>query len=680
MAGEETVGSIIGYLRLETGDFERGITKALALTKVLDGQDVKVDVKTNSQSVERDLTRVSRAAQGVQRDVGGMGRSFSGGGMMSAPVIVGGIAAGMALLGPVTGAATAALGGFVGAAGTAALAFVGFKHEIDTGTALGQVLQGQLTGLKNDFVALGTTAASAMSGDVLNGLTTIRHFLPTINPEVEALAGHLGRAFNTSSKGVVSALQTMMPLLQDGGRYAEVLANKFASFAASQDFKDFIDYARRELPNVGAAIISLAGGVKDLAVALAPVGDDLIELIHVSGQAASTIAPVVSGISRLGHIAMLGAAPLQLLGLQLDNSREAAKGATDAVDEHTSHLLTLQTAVSSTAGALGTTDAALQAALTAQENHTKAAQAATLQMQVEGDAAGLLKQQLDKLNGKAIGAAQAQNTFDSALANSNKHIAANGKTIDRATTSLAGNSAAAVANRGELIRQVTAAEDVATAMRDNGASTDETRKKMISMRDQIIANAKAHGLDATKVQEFVDKLYKIPKKIPPTKVEVQTAAAMASIAAFQKAINALHGKTVTTHYAYTGTLPNGGRSTAGGSTFAEGGVIGGFAKGGKIPGYAGGTIVGPGTGTSDSILAAIAGTREMIRVSNGEFISTAASQRRNRAALEAGNKGAELTVAGQGGGRQVVNNWHIQSTDPFAIAREQARIADMTGV
>src|SRR5690348_473214 len=306
MAGEETVGSIIGYLRLETGDFERGITKALALTRVLDGQDVKVDVKTNSQSVERDLTRVSRAAQGVQRDVGGMGRSFSGGGMMSAPVIVGGIAAGMALLGPVTGAATAALGGFVGAAGTAALAFVGFKHEIDTGTALGQVLQGQLTGLKNDFVALGTTAASAMSGDVLNGLTTIRHFLPTINPEVEALAGHLGRAFNTSSKGVVSALQTMMPLLQDGGRYAEVLANKFASFAASGEFKDFVAYARRELPEVITNVMDLVDGAVSLSVALAPVGDQLVALIGFLGDVAKAGSPVVHFFAEANKFTLAG--------------------------------------------------------------------------------------------------------------------------------------------------------------------------------------------------------------------------------------------------------------------------------------------------------------------------------------------------------------------------------------
>jgi hypothetical protein len=682
VAGEEVVGSIVGFLRLDADEFHREITKALAEIKLLSSTDAKVKVKVdNAPSVERDLTRVSRAAQGVGRDFDKMGGSFRGGGMMSGPVIVGGIAAAMALLGPVTGAATAAMGGFVGVAGTAALAFVGFKHEIEQGTALGQVLQGQLDGIKSEFSDLGATAASAMSGDVLKGLSEIRRFLPTINPEVEALAGHLGRAFDTSAKGVVSGLQAMMPLLEDGGRYAEVLANKFADFTASQDFKDFVEYARRELPNVGSAIVSLAGGFKDLAVALAPVGDDLIEIIHVTGEAASTIAPVVSITSKLARVAAIGANPLQFLAHGLQQSRDAANEATPAIDEHTSHLLTLQSVQSPLASALGTTDAALNAVREAHQKSADAAANATLQMQYEGDAAGLLKQALDKLNGKALSVAETQNAFDSALANSNKHIAANGKTIDRATTSLAGNSAAAVANRGELIRQVKAAEDAATAYRDNGHSADETSAKMKAMRDQIIKNAHAHGLDEKAVKAFIDQIYKIPTKIPPTKLEVEKATAMAGIAAFQKAIDTLHGKRVEVgvHYAYTGVLPNGGHSQHGGTTM-DAGATGGLIDNGIRKFSGGGLLTGPGTGTSDSILAAIAGTKEMIRVANGEFISTAASQRRNRAALEAGNRGAQLAVAGQGGGQPIVNHWHLSQTDPYAIAREQARIADMAGV
>lgn len=669
MAGEEVVGGVVGFLRMDISDFERDMLKALALVKALDGQDINVDIKTNSKSVERDLAGAGRAAKGAAREVDGMGSSFKG--LRDPRLIVGAIGAGMALLGPVTGAATAAMGGFVGVVGTAALAFVGFKHEVEQGTALGKTLQSGLDDIKGAFGDLGTTAARAMQGDILDSMSQVSHFLPTLNGDVDELAGHLGKALNISTKGLLSGLTNMMPLLQDGGKYAEILAQKFADFTASQDFKDFIDYARRELPNVGSAIGSLAGGIKDLAVALAPAGDSLVELINLTGKAASGISGMVEAasqlptglgvLSQLGkdtdgvNKAMLAVNPTAVLFAdRLGLVRDKTDLATDAVAAHTSSLSFLSGAQSATAAALGTTDQALNAAREAQGKHTQAAKDATLQMQVEGDAAGLLKQQLDKLNGKAISVASSQNAFDSALANSNKHIAANGKTIDRATTSLAGNSAAAVANRGELIRQVTAAEGVATAMRDNGASQDETRAKMIKMKDEIKANAKAHGLNATEVQKFIDKIYQIPKKVAPTKLEVQTAGAFKEIAAFQKAIDALHGKTVTAkvRYAYSGKLPNGGVSKQGGSTF-DAGAQGGLISNGIKRYDGGGLISGPGTGTSDSILAAISGTQEMIRVANGEFISTDASRRRNRAALEAGNKGATLAPVGAAHGAPV---------------------------
>lgn len=60
---------------------------------------------------------------------------------------------------------------------------------------------------------------------------------------------------------------------------------------------------------------------------------------------------------------------------------------------------------------------------------------------------------------------------------------------------------------------------------------------------------------------------------------------------------------------------------------------------------------------------------------------TAASQRRNRAALEAGNKGATLTTAGRGGNtiHNTFNNSFQQQQDPLAAAYEQARLFDLLG-
>lgn len=66
----------------------------------------------------------------------------------------------------------------------------------------------------------------------------------------------------------------------------------------------------------------------------------------------------------------------------------------------------------------------------------------------------------------------------------------------------------------------------------------------------------------------------------------------------------------------------------------------GFARGGKIRGFATGgrMISGPGTGTSDSILAMVGGS-EPIAVSNGESINTAEATRRYWPLIDAMNKG-----------------------------------------
>lgn len=93
---------------------------------------------------------------------------------------------------------------------------------------------------------------------------------------------------------------------------------------------------------------------------------------------------------------------------------------------------------------------------------------ATAEMHLQNDGASLLKQALHLLNGKTLSAEQAQNQFDSSLANMGAHIDKTGKDVNRATTSIEGMSAAAVANRGELLSSVKAAADAAQAYRDMG--------------------------------------------------------------------------------------------------------------------------------------------------------------------------------------------------------------------
>jgi hypothetical protein len=82
------------------------------------------------------------------------------------------------------------------------------------------------------------------------------------------------------------------------------------------------------------------------------------------------------------------------------------------------------------------------------------------------------------------------------------------------------------------------------------------------------------------------------------------------------------------------------QNAAGYFGFSGGGYLGGFAGGGRL-------LSGPGTGTSDSILATN-GKGKFARFSDGEFVSTARATQKHRALLEAINSG-ELDRYATGG-------------------------------
>ncbi|KAB2976046.1 hypothetical protein F8R89_31055 [Streptomyces sp. SS1-1] len=98
--------------------------------------------------------------------------------------------------------------------------------------------------------------------------------------------------------------------------------------------------------------------------------------------------------------------------------------------------------------------------------------------------------------------------------------------------------------------------------------------------------------------------------------------------------------TITAHY--TPAKRSDGLTFLGASgRLATGGLVR-YARGGRIPGFpSGGPITGPGTGTSDSILA---------RVSNGEFVVNAKATAQHLPLLEAINSGKFSAAAGMAGG------------------------------
>jgi hypothetical protein len=215
------------------------------------------------------------------------------------------------------------------------------------------------------------------------------------------------------------------------------------------------------------------------------------------------------------------------------------------VTEQTTPAITAQTtAAQLLAGQYGTSVASYQAAQSAQDQSKVSTDNQTVAMQLQNDAAGLLKMTLDGLNGKALSAAQAQNAFDSSLVNMGDHVSATGKKIHFTTTSIEDMSSASVALRGQLNGQVTNLQSVVEANGGLSESTGKAREQMVTMRQQIIDNAVAHGVDEAAVTAYVDGLLAIPKTVPPTKLDINATEAELKIAGFQSAIDRLTGKTI----------------------------------------------------------------------------------------------------------------------------------------
>ncbi|NUO43726.1 MAG: phage tail protein [Streptomyces sp.] len=152
------------------------------------------------------------------------------------------------------------------------------------------------------------------------------------------------------------------------------------------------------------------------------------------------------------------------------------------------------------------------------------------------------------------------------------------------------------------------------------------------------------------------------KQLPDGRTAVYTknGSALASIDALRRALNSINGKKavtftfhkVETQYSYSGHPPSSGKSLH--SMLAGGGRVPRYADGGDVQFAPNGLISGPGTGTSDDVLALFA-SGAMGRVSDTEFVVNAASTRKYLPLLEAINddklkigsfaKGGKLTKA-----------------------------------
>jgi hypothetical protein len=228
--------------------------------------------------------------------------------------------------------------------------------------------------------------------------------------------------------------------------------------------------------------------------------------------------------------------------------------------------------VSRQAGLLHATASAYLDAKDAAAKSTDQAKKQTLQWQIENNAGQLLAETLDKLAGKKLSFAQAENQFESQLVTL-------AQSLEQGGSALTGLSSDAIQNRSNLLQLVQGAEQTAEAFGNMKGSALAGRRELIKLRQQIIDNAVAHGEDRKQVEKYIDSVLKIPTKVG-TELTLKDAQARAQARAFQRYVKGLdfavtvqaHGSTVTQKSGIgIGGLASGGSAPDGWFSVGEAG-------------------------------------------------------------------------------------------------------------
>lgn len=394
-----------------------------------------------------------------------------------------------------------------------------------------------------------------------------------------------------ANTGATRAMQDYTAAVQaDSGAIGENIRQKTAQKLLDEGALDAAKRLKLNTADVVAATLNDADAKKRVSAQMAILTD---QLRTYSGEQKTTTGEQVQQATDLETLSQAMQTNSDAISGEIDRYNTLQ----DALQVTTAATKQQQWADEAAAGALGISVGALQAARAGQEGVEDATARATAEMYLQNDAAGLLKQALDLLNGKALSAAETQNRFESQLVGMTESIKQNGTALD-------GMSAGAIANRGSLLGLIQSAQDAAQAYRDQGASSDEAKAKLEASKQAIEDQAVANGMNRDSVHAYIDELFKIPASIPKTKIEVDTATATAQVNGLLAWV-----RSRVASIQVRATMPdlNGSVSGNGRPGIAMGGTIPGLAGGGS-----GGTVFGPGTASSD--------TAGLFRLGRGEEV------------------------------------------------------------
>jgi hypothetical protein len=316
-----------------------------------------------------------------------------------------------------------------------------------------------------------------------------------------------------------------------------------------------IDSAVRERVASNTTLLGDVDEIRKAGLTLGVVVDDITNLKNPTLE-------TIDAITKAFHSGKISRREWEDLLTDIHGQGVAFKDASVQAGAESAALTHVSAAVSQQSGLLHTNAGAFLAARDAAKKSTEQAQAQTVQWQVENSAGRLLAETLDKLAGKSLSFAQAENQFQSQLVTMAQALQQGGK-------GLQGLSSDAIQNRANLLQLVQGAQQTAEAYGEMTGSSLKGRKELIKLRQQIIDNAVAHGEDRSQVEKYIDSVLKIPTKAG-TEITLKDAQAKAEARALQRYIKSLDWAVNV--------------QAKGSTVTAKGGIhIGGLATGGGLP-------------------------------------------------------------------------------------------------
>lgn len=422
------------------------------------------------------------------------------------------VAALLPLLGGVASAAIIGGAGVGGVIGGVLLASKDPRVKA-AGSALGKNLMGQLEKDADVFV-----------DPLLKNIGKVEVAFAGMNGKIRNIfagsSGFLDPLVNGAVAGVKGILKGLDDLITKGKPVIDQLGKSFATLGQS----------------TGHALSTIAGGSKSASVALGDLSDNVGNLIEGSGYLIRGLTELYAGLTK----------PYR-------ESTNALERWIFGIDEASAKIGVATTIA-------GTYAAVQQQVATKTLSAGEAAGDAGLHMKTYADA-------MDEAANKGRGLYDSQTNVAQAVADAEKAIKQNGKTLDLNTQKGRDNRRALSAVADGLVATY---EAYVKVNGEGGAAAGIAAAN----RAQFIKLARQFGLTAGQAADLATQMGLLPAN-KKTNFYANTHDAEARIAALKGSIGGVHGKTVTVHVSVTGTerLDNlghriGGYRAAGGSVMA----------------------------------------------------------------------------------------------------------------